>query len=409
MLTIGFGWLIPYWLVVTFAYQSWRERSLTISALVLLFLAAPLIEFHAIWSTTLQNPLYRSSLSSVDGTFEPTDTLILQAAFQDYPEDPALQLLMATQFKNLGEYEISASHYRAILEEWPGDLAARINLGNIYFAQRDWEGAVLGYDRAIGQYASSAIAFYNKSLAHAENFEFREREAARVTAEDLSSRLVSSHERRAGEHRAVIDIRLDPDAIYGKYRGLAEGLHDRPVVPSWMDAWWNGRGRRFMIGALILGALILLLEKVGDRGATRHCWKCGSAFCGRCQIGTGRRGLCTPCYHLFVVRDGVAANARKEKEHQVRKSAQTRGLVFRVLSIVAPGAGHIVEETAVFGFVLLLFWVGSALLLWDGSRFYGLPDDLFGLHGSLPLYLALAVMLVVLIVANTVAQDRSRG
>jgi hypothetical protein len=382
---------------------------LTISALVLLFIVAPFVEFHAIWSTTLQNPLYRSSISSVDGSFEPTDTLILQAALQDNPEDRDLQLLMATQFKNLGEYEIAASRYRTMLDLWSGDLAARINLGNIYFAQRDWEGAVLEYDRAIGQNASSPIAFYNKSLAHAENFEFSEREAARVTADDLNSRLISSHEHRAGEYRSVIDIRHGPDEIFAKFRGLAEGLHLRPVEASWTDAWLSGRGRRFMVGALILGALILLLEKVGDRRATRHCWKCGSAFCGRCQIGTGRRGLCTPCYHLFMVRDGVSVEARQEKEYQVRRSTRIRSLVFRLLSIVAPGAGHIIEETAVFGFVLLFFWVGSGLLLLEGSRFYGLPDDLMGLQGSLPLYLALFVMLVVLILANTVAQERSSG
>jgi hypothetical protein len=361
------------------------------------------------WSTTIRNPLYRSSKSSIDGTFEPTDTLILQAAFQEHPQDRELQLLLATQFKNLGEYELAASRYRAMLDQWPDDLAARINLGNIYFAQRDWAGAVLEYDRAIAQSSSSTIAFYNKSLAHAENFEFREREAARATAEDLGSRLVASHERRTGDYRSVIDVRLTQGEIYAKYDGLAEGLHEQPVPPSWRDAWLNGRGARFALGALILGAMILLFEKLGDRGNTRHCWKCGSAFCGRCQIGTGRRGLCTPCYHLFFVKDGLSADARNTKLYQVNRSARVKSVVFRVLCIVAPGAGHIVEDMAIFGFALLLLWVGGALLLWDGSRFYGLPDDLMGLEGSTPLYLALLAMLVVMIVANTVAQTRSRG
>ena len=112
---------------------------------------------------------------------------------------------------------------------------------------------------------------------------------------------------------------------------------------------------------------------------------------------------------MFHVKDGVSAGARSEKQLQVERSSRTRRVVFRTLSIVAPGAGHIVEGMAVLGFILLLLWVGSALLLWGGSRFYGLPDDLLGLGGALPLYMGLAVMVVVLIVANTVAQDSSSG
>jgi hypothetical protein len=62
-----------------------------------------------------------------------------------------------------------------------------------------------------------------------------------------------------------------------------------------------------------------------------------------------------------------------------------------------------------FGFVLLFFWIGSALLFWEGSRFYGLPDDVLGLGGVFPSYVALLTMLVVFILANTVAQRRSLG
>jgi len=382
-----------------------------ISVLALLFIVgvAPLVEVHSQWSRTERNPLYRAAHASLDGTFEPTDVLIVRRALDTHPEDRVLHFLVATHYKLLGEYELSASLYRTILQKWPSDLAARINLGNIYFAQRDWEGAVIEYDRAIEDDLNSAAAFYNKSLAHAESFEFSDREAARATAEMLDRRVVTLHERKAGEFRAVIDQRLGPEELRARFYGLEEGMHAAPVGPSWGRIWMSGLGTPLLFGALIMGALILLLHYTFDRENTHHCWKCSMAFCGQCQIGTGRRGLCTQCYHLFIVKDGVSAAAREEKLAQVEVATRKQGIIFRVLSIVAPGAGHIAEGLTVLGFVLLLLWVEGILVLLTGARFYGLPDEVMELSGSVSTYLAVVLMLVALVVANMVAQPRSRG
>jgi tetratricopeptide (TPR) repeat protein len=408
LLTFGLGWLVPYWLVLTFAYQSNRERAVTIAALAIMFLVTPFADIHANWSKTMKNPLYRASFSSVEGTFEPGDPDVLRRALLENPSDRELQMLVATQYKNLGEYELSASRYREILEQEPDDLAARVNLGNIYFAQRDWEGARIEYDRAIENHSGSAVAFYNKSLAHAESFKFREREDARARAQSLDSALVRSHERRIGDYRAVIDLKLGPKEIYAKYYGLEEGLHPTAVTPSFLSGFWGG-GARFALAVIVLAGLILLFRSILNRSNTRHCWKCKTAFCGRCQIGTGRRGLCTQCYHLFYVKDGVSAVARNEKLGQVKRAEQTRGLIFRILSIVAPGAGHIAEDTPLLGTVFLLIWTSGVVLLLLGSRLYAIPDELLGISSSWGQIVAGLVMLVVLVLANTVAQPRPRS
>ncbi len=409
MLTLGFGWLPAYWLVVTFAYQSLRERSLTIVILVGFLAFAPLVDFHGDWSRTQLNPLFRAAVSSVSGTFEPTDVLVLRGAEQVYPEDMDLQFVIATLYKNLGEDDLSAAHLRRVLQARPGDLAARVNLGNIYFAQRDWEGAVIEYDQTILANPDSAPVFYNKSLAHAENFQFREREAARVRAESLDGRMVAAYERRTGEARAVIDMRFDYDRLLAKFYGLEQDRHPEPVYPSWIRAWVSGKGARFTYGALALAALLLVLERFSGRRNTRHCWKCGSAFCGRCQIGTARRGFCTQCYHLFFIKDGVSAQARNEKMFQVRTAAHKRSILFRVLSIVIPGAGHIVEGLPLWGAAFLLIWVSGAGFFLMGSRLYELPDDLLGLGSSLLTYAAVSAMLVALVLANIIAKPELRG
>jgi hypothetical protein len=135
----------------------------------------------------------------------------------------------------------------------------------------------LEYNRAIEAHPSSVVAFYNKSLAHAENFQFRERDLARATAEDLDRRAVASHERRTGDYRTVVQMRLEPDVIFAKFYGLEEGSHSQPVFPSWTGALAVGQGKRLAWGAVLLGLLILVLQWVAPRPYTRRCWKCGTS------------------------------------------------------------------------------------------------------------------------------------
>ncbi|MFQ5789212.1 MAG: tetratricopeptide repeat protein [Acidobacteriota bacterium] len=420
ILTAGFGWLAVYWLVLTFAYQSWRERTLSVAALVTLVAATPVVEFHARWSRTLANPLFRASISSVAGTFEPTDVLVLENAVQRHPDDRDLRFLLATQYKNLGEYEHAGGQYREILTRWPDDRAARLNLGNIYFAQADMEGALLQYERAIRDNPKSVLAYYNKSLAHAGSFQFRQKEAARSRAERLDRAAVAFYDERTrlrsasggrgrGDGPFVIDVKLGPDAILAKFFGLQQDFHTKPVTSFWSAGLLRGRGNVFLAASLLLVGLLVALE-IGARRRrfTRRCWKCGSAFCRRCQIGRERGGLCTQCYHLFFIKDGVSAEVRSAKLFRVKESALRRARVFRALSIVAPGAGHIAEDATFVGAVLLWLWVGGLVLLTAGSRLYPLPDDVLELGGSGIGYLAAALLLVALATANTVGQPRLR-
>lgn len=410
MLTAGFGWLAPYWLAVTFGYQSVKERVFSILSLLVLLASAPFADLYVAWVRTASNPLYQASLSSVTGTFDLADVQTLREAAHQYPADRDLQYLLATQYKNLGDYELAASQYRSLIERDPSDTDAHVNLGNIYFAQRDWDGALVKYDEVLaGAGSANAMAFYNKSLAHAENFQFGERGDARARAESYDASAVSAHERRTGDYRVVADARLDEIDILKKFYGLSEGIHDERVASFFDGSIVEGWGFRFVVGPILLGVLIISLE-VGfkDRRLIQRCRKCGSAFCGRCQIGTGRKGVCTQCHHLFFMKDGVSAAARNEKLAQVQKDGTRRALVFRVLSIVAPGAGHIGEGMPLVGTTLLFFWVLGGAILLLGGTLYPLPDGLFGFGTSVPVLL-LGMMLVALVLANVVARPAGRG
>jgi tetratricopeptide (TPR) repeat protein len=415
MLTAGVGWLAPHWVALTFGYQSVKERAVSVLGLLLLLASAPFPDLYSAWVGAVDNPLYQASLSSLTGTFDVTDVEQLRRAARENPDDRDLQFLLATQYKNLGDYELAAQQYRRILESFPGDLDARLNLGNIYFAQLDWEGALVQYNQLIGENDRKAMAYYNKSLAHAENFQFAEREQARLRAEDLDPAAIAAYEKLTGDYRLVADARLDAMEILAKFRAMG---HDAPessdngddgsaaVEASVSSGFWSFR---FIGAAVIFGALIVALEAVfKDRKLTQRCRKCGSAFCGRCQIGTGRKGMCTQCYHLFFMKDGVSASARNEKLGQVQQASKSRALVFRVLSVIAPGAGHISEGMPLFGVGLLFLWILGALTIALGGALYSLPDGLLGLGSSVPVLL-LAVMAIVLLAANLVARPTMRG
>jgi tetratricopeptide (TPR) repeat protein len=400
MLTAGLGWLAPFWLAVTFGYQTARERVVSVLGLLLLLAAAPFVELYAGWAKATSNPLYQAALSSVTGSFDPADVTLLRQAAREHPADHDLQFLLATQYKNLGDYELAATQYRRILDAYPDDLDARMNLGNIYFAQLDWEGALVQYNQVLGRDATKARAYYNKSLAHAENFQFAEREEARLRAESLDAAGMAAHERRTGDYRVVEDTRLDSMEILSKFYGLPQGIDDASARGNLGLSLFGGWGLRFLVAPILFGALIFGLEYAfKDRKLTQRCRKCGSPFCGRCQIGTGRKGLCTQCYHLFFMKDGVSASARNDKLTQVQRATRTRSLLFRVLSIVAPGAGHVSEGMPLVGILLLLVWVLGVLAIALRGSLYALPDGLLGFGAGFPLVL-LAMMAASLAAAN---------
>ena len=409
ILTMGIGWLAPYWLVLTFAYQNIRERITTGLVLVLMLAVAPFVELYAIWSRTVSNPVYQAALSSVTGSFDVDDVSVLYEAARQHPADRELQFLLAAQYKNLGDYELAAAQYREILAAFPNDLEAKINLGNIYFAQRDWDGALVQYNEALQSDSQSAMALYNKSLAHAENFQFAEREDARARADSVDAAAVSAHEKRTGSYRVVADHKLDDQQILAKFYGISDGMREVPVATFVDESLLRGWGFRFIVGSILLGVVAVALELVlRERRLTQRCWKCGSAFCGRCQIGTGRKGLCTQCYHLFFMKDGVSAQARNDKLAQVQRSSTKHALVFRLLSILAPGSGHISEGMPIVGGVLLFVWVLGGCAFLVGGTLYSVPDELFGMSSSLP-YVLFVLMFVSFLMANLISRPLQRG
>jgi hypothetical protein len=151
--------------------------------------------------------------------------------------------------------------------------------------------------------------------------------------------------------------------------------------------------------------VLILRRWRGGKAFTMRCVKCGTPFCRRCHLGAVAGGLCTQCHHLFVVRDGVSGPARNRKLLEVQKEEGKRDRVFRLMSLVVPGAGHLYGRRTVSGILFVFVW--SAILATALLAGRVLPVTEASGELSKPWGLAVAgvVLLAVYVAANRARPD----
>jgi hypothetical protein len=149
--------------------------------------------------------------------------------------------------------------------------------------------------------------------------------------------------------------------VWEKFAGVGEGVGVRNVSTG------AGSGRdtlgvaslanRFTAAALLLSLVALGVGLLrGSKAFTVHCSRCGTAFCRHCHLGQAVGELCSQCHHLFVVRDGVSGPARNRKMLEVQEREARRARLFRVLSVLSPGAGHLYARQTFVGLALMVAW-----------------------------------------------------
>ncbi len=156
-------------------------------------------------------------------------------------------------------------------------------------------------------------------------------------------------------------------------------------------------------GVFALVVLVLWLWR-GRSVTALRCLKCGAAFDRRSDRNAAAVGLCTQCYHLFVVRDGISAPARNKKLLEVQGEEERRGRIFRILSILSPGAGQLYGQKALVGMALTLLWylTLSALFLTSRDPLSDAPSALARPWGF---GAAFVVLVAIFVAANRVGPD----
>ena len=420
----GYGWLPFWWTALLFVYLSRIEQVLGALLIATTLVVAPATGMIEAYVLAQENPVLGAGLRTVEAGPDTRALVDLQAAVERFPEDKDLKYLLGLQYKKAGRYEDAASVYRQILSTNATDAIAQNNLANIEFAKGTTQGlnSALGYyQQATQQDASKAqmaTLYYNMSLAHLQRFEYELSHAARTKADGYDRGLTSEYEGlwkgttdRGATEATAVDLSLSPDEVWGKFIGTRDGVRVQnnagrggsifePVSASSLIM------NRFTIFALVFAGLIWAVSQWrGSKAFTLRCQKCGTPFCRKCQLTAAVTGLCTQCHHLFVVRDGVSGPARNTKMLEVQREEGRRNKVFRVLSLLLPGAGQMYAQQPWLGFPLTLMWFTLIAFLLVGGRMVPVTEAPSALSSPWPVVLVAIPMLIVYVIANRVRPD----
>jgi hypothetical protein len=204
----------------------------------------------------------------------------------------------------------------------------------------------------------------------------------------------------------VVDLGLSEDQVAAKFAGVEDGvgkknLAGKALPAAGMERWLPAMRNRFsaFVGLFIVLAVVVSRVR-GKKMFTTHCLKCGTPFCRHCHLGTATEGLCTQCHHLFVVRDGVSGPARNQKLLEVQKEDERRGRIFRLLSLVSPGAGHVYAQRVLLGLVIVFVWYAVIALTALGGRVLPFTEVSGTVAKPWDLALAASLLVILFITAN---------
>jgi tetratricopeptide (TPR) repeat protein len=411
----GYGWLPLWWLTLLFVYMSHLEKGVAAVLMLLGLAVGPLVTALQDASLAQQNPLFRASLASLESGPDSRALLDLEDAVRKYADDRDLVYLLALQYKKAGRYEDAAALYRDILRTEPDDSLALNNLANIEFANGEFPAAIARYKQGIESNPSSQVGatfYYNLSLAHLQRFEYQPAQEARGHADRAASGLVRDYDRLwkydKGDY-AVVDLGLDEDQVAAKFAGIRSGvekknLAGKPPAQAGVERWLPAMRNRFAAFVVLFLAVVLLITRFrGKRMFTMHCVKCGTPFCRHCHLGAAVEGLCTQCHHLFMVRDGVSGPARNQKLMEVQKEDERRGRIFRILSLLSPGAGHVYAQRVLIGLLLVFVWYGVICLTLLGGRVLPYTEVSGTVAKPWDLVVAALALLVTYVLANRIS------
>jgi hypothetical protein len=176
-------------------------------------------------------------------------------------------------------------------------------------------------------------------------------------------------------------------------------LRDAPGLDG-VELLRSAAGRFSGAVAFLVVFIVIRTQLRGNKAFTMRCLKCGTPFCRKCHLGAAIAGLCTQCYHLFVVRDGVSGPARNQKLLEVQAEDERRERIFRILSLVSPGAGHLYAQKTLSGLLLVVLWymLISAIVL--ATTVLPLVEAPARLVGPWPIAGAALALLAIYVIAN---------
>lgn len=411
----GYGWLPLWWMALLFVYLSVVEKAMAIVFVLLSLAVVPLTSNLEGKLLAARNPLFWAGVQAVEGAADPRSVALLDGAARKDPADKDLAYLLASHHRKAGRYDEAAALYQKLLQADPGDAIAKNNLANLEFARGEFQSAIARYKQgaeAGGPPTTVATFYYNQSLAHLQRFEYQPAQEAKSNADRLARSLIADYDRTwkydKGDY-AVVDLGLSIPQVADKFLGTPQGVAARNVVkdgaPAKATDFVGVLVNRFTGFAVVFGLVVAIFSVWRRRMLTLQCLKCGQIFDARDHRGGAAVGLCPQCYHLFIVRDGVSAPARNRKLLEVQGWDERRGRVFRILSVISPGSGHVYAGKTLLGLVFALPWYLIIATVALAGRLLPVTEAPTTLSKPWGLGLAGLLLLAIWVLANRLRPD----
>jgi tetratricopeptide (TPR) repeat protein len=414
----GWGWLPFWWLALLFTYLGRIERALALTVVFAGLAVGPVVDLLETRTLAERNPLFQASVQAIEGGADTRATAELEQAAAKFPDDRDLSHLLGLQYKKAGRYDEAATLYREMIRTSSDDRVALNNLANVEFARGEFPAAIARYKQGVESSPTpefTATFYYNLQLAHLQRFEYQPAQEARAQAERLAGGLVRTYDSLwkydKGDY-AVVDLGLTEEQVLAKFEGKREGVGIKNLAGKPLPGGGTAGSplrpslSRFAAFAGVFVVVAFGLSRWrGPKMFTLRCLKCGTPFCKHCHLGASTTGLCTQCYHLFVVRDGVAGSARNQKLLEVQKEDERRERVFRVLSLLSPGAGHIYAQKTLAGAGFASVWYVTLSSVLLAGRVFPVSEAPGPLMQRLGLGGAAVILLATYVAANRARPD----
>lgn len=393
-LTVALG------LGVVYAYQSQRERRVSVAAWVLLAISplmiwfiAPLVTFHG------------STVDAIETALSETFTPNEEAKLTEMSRSPEFgvvgSIALAHRHRVRGDLKAATDEYRRALTLDPNNVVARNNLGKLLFIQGNEEAARASFQNAAnsGQRAEPLLNLASMLL---DDSQFEQANVSIERARKLDRGLVEYYTQNASALQTR-DKLLDAESSQWPLWELlfAQDAGERYLVTEQIFSVLGASTPIFMMPVFValIAVLAFLLAK-------RSVHKPLSVPCPKCGVPADRdapASYCEQCQSIFLKTIAVEPTLRLQKEGEVISYQKRRRWTERLLSLIA-GAGDIFSGRPIFGMFLLFFFLTAIAVIRFTEGFVVNPWNVGFDPAAHTLKLAIAIVFAAVLALISVRQ-----
>lgn len=366
-LWLGPMWLLFYWFAIFFGYAGIGERIAIVIVLLLVALLPVALDWAAHAIAGVDSPVVAAAIASNADSYEPNALRRLQDLLGVVPDDATLHVLMGNLQSFEGSDDQAGVHYRRAIQLRPSYAGAHVNLGNLLFQNNEFQAAMTEYEKAEKADPKLATAFYNHSAAAGELYRFNVQAEMLEKARKADPEFIERTTRNQPQQKIV----MYKPPVAEAWR-ISDRLSQRPAARAQFGNYSSFDPLRSATSPVTIGAILsllfalLLFVKRRRNGFANACIKCSRTFCHRCKSARESTTYCTQCIHIYLKRDGVSLDTKRQKLEEVAKHQTAVTRRNRLFGTFLPGSAQLMEGRTVAGILgvfFFAFFVVMALLV----------------------------------------------